>query len=108
MATINLCEVITMFQKAEHYATSYEIYNGDDGTLIDSTYRDEENVESWTSQLSRGDGTHYRDVSNLRARFKMHYRDGSESEWYELDSYDQTAEKPIIHKCENDMEEDNG
>lgn len=100
MATIKICDILTVFQKTDHCATSYEIYDGNTDNILDSSYEDEENLLIWKSELSKGDGTHYRDLENMRARFKLHYRDGSSTIWYELASYDQTAEKPIILTCD--------
>lgn len=90
MATINICKIITLFQKSEHIATSYEIYDGETNELIDYSYRNDVQLTKWSSPLSRSDGSHYTDLTNLKSRFKLHYRDGTDSEWYELPGYDQT------------------
>lgn len=92
--------MVTVFQKTEHYATSFVIYDGDTDLVIDSTFKNEESKLKWVSELARGDGTHYRTVSNMKAKMQLHYRGGVDSEWIELDSYDQTAINPVINECE--------
>ena len=98
MATIGICDVITLFQSGEHRATSYQFYNGETGEIIDESIENTENLLSWNSQLSDGNGGHYRNLSDLRARVKLHY-DGSDSEWIELGSYDQTNPEQPVYSC---------
>lgn len=98
MATIKICDYITVFQESEHIATSYQFYNGETNEIIDESLVDKVNLLKWTSQLSDGNGGHYRNLSDLRGRIKMHY-DGSTSDWIELGSYDQTDPTQPVHVC---------
>lgn len=98
MATISICDYVTVFQESEHIATSYQFYNGDTNEIIDESLIDKVNLLKWTSQLSNGNGGHYRNLSNLRGRIKMHY-ETQDGDWVELGSYDQTDPNQLVHTC---------
>lgn len=98
MATIKICDLITIFQDSEHIATSYQFYNGLTNDIIDESIRDTVNLLEWNSQLSDGEGGHFRNLTDLRARVMIHY-ETSDSEWLEIGSYDQTDPLQPIHSC---------
>lgn len=98
MATISICDYVTAFQETEHIATSYQFYNGDTNEIIDESLMDRVNLLKWTSQLSDGAGGHYRNLSNLRGRVKIHYGN-QDSVWLELGGYDQTDPNQLVHTC---------
>lgn len=98
MATIKICDFITVFQEGKHIATSYQFYNGVNDDIIDESIRDTVNLTEWNSQLSDGEGGHYRHLADLRARVRMHY-DDQDSKWIELGSYDQTDPLQPVHIC---------
>lgn len=99
MATINICDYIDVFKKSRVLSTSYEIYRGDTGEVIASNYKDPVNLTKWTSELSDGNGGHYRYEKDLRARAKFHYFE-EESNWFEVgQSYDQVSIPQPIHTC---------
>ena len=98
MATISICDYVTAFQESEHIATSYQFYNGDTNEIIDESLIDKVNLLKWNSQLSDGNGGHYRNLSNLRGRVKLHY-EHQDGDWIELGSYDQTDPNQLVHTC---------
>lgn len=98
MATIKICDFVTAFQEGGHIATSYQFYNGVTNDIIDESLVDTVNLLEWNSQLSDGDGGHYRNLTDLRARIKIHY-DGDDSEWIELGTYNQTDPLQPVHTC---------
>ncbi len=98
MATISICDYVTAFQESEHIATSYQFYNGDTNEIIDESLIDKVNLLKWNSQLSDGNGGHYRNLSNLRGRVKLHY-ENQDGDWIELGSYDQTDPNQLVHTC---------
>lgn len=98
MATIKICDYVTAFQEGEHIATSYQFYDGTTNKIIDESIRDKVNLTKWTSQLQDGNGGHYRNLTDLRGKIRLHY-DGQDGDWIELGSYDQTDVEQIVHSC---------
>jgi hypothetical protein len=98
MATIKICDFITAFQEGKHIATSYQFYDGVTNKVIDESIMNTVSLTEWTSELKDGNGGHYRNLSDLRARINIHY-DGSDSGWIYLGSYDQTDPLQPIHTC---------
>ncbi len=99
MATIKICDFITAFQEGDHIATSYQFYNGVTNDLIDESIYNTEKLIEWNSQLYDGNGGHFKNLSDLRARVMIHYGDGSDSGWLELGGYDQTDPLQPINSC---------
>lgn len=99
MATIEICDFLDVFKKANHSATSFRYIDGDTGQVLDQSLENKDNLFKWTSQLSDGKGGHYRKVKNLIAQAKFHYGKDS-SDWVVVgDPYDQTAYPQLIHQC---------
>ena len=98
MATIEICDQVTVFIPGAHIASSFQFYDGDTDMVLDETIRDTVNLLKWNSQLARPEGGHYRDVTNLRARVRFHY-DGYDSPWIELGSYDQKDPEQPVYSC---------
>ena len=88
MATIKIGKVETLFTNTPHTATSYQIYNGDNGQIIGQSIRNTTQLLQWSNELSDGNGGHYLHLHNLRARIQLHYG-LDDSEWIELDPYDE-------------------
>ena len=88
MATIKIGKVETLFTNTPHTATSYQIYNCDNGQIIGQSIRNTTQLLQWSNELSDGNGGHYLHLHNLRARIQLHYG-LDDSEWIELDPYDE-------------------
>lgn len=99
MATVEICDHVDLFKSSEHIASSFQFYNGLTGEIIDETIRDSVNLLKWNSQLRDGNGGHYRDLTDLRARVKFHY-ENEDSDWVELGSYDQTNPEQPVYSCD--------
>lgn len=99
MATIEVCSYTTLFVKSKHIGTSFRFINGDTGEVLDENINDKVNLLKWTSELAKGDGTHYRNLKNIKGLIRFHY-EGEDSRWFSIgESYDQTKAPPILHSC---------
>lgn len=100
MATIEICKYETLFMKAPHIATSYQIVNADTNTVIAENLYDKVNLLKWISQLSKGNGKHYRYETNLKARVNFHYDNGEESGWFIVGQYNQLDPLEPVYACD--------
>lgn len=106
MATIEVCTYLDIFKKSRHDATSFQFIDLDTGKVLSENLKDKTNLYKWTSELSDGEGGHYRNIKNMVGRVKFHYG-RYESEWTIVGKpYDQTAQPQLIHQCEINIEGD--
>lgn len=99
MARIEICDYLDAFKTSVHSATSYQFIDGDTGKVLAENLEDKVNLYKWISDLSDGNGGHYREIRNMIGRVKFHYGKSS-TEWINVgEPYDQRGEPQLIHKC---------
>lgn len=101
MATIKICKYETLFMKAPHIATSYQIIDANTNTVLDESLENKVNLLEWNSPLKKAGNKHHRYETNLKARVKFHYDNGEDSGWFIVGEYNQLDPLEPVYTCNN-------